>query len=205
MVRGDIKMSRKITDEQWKAIIENNKEYDDQFFYAVKTTKVFCRPSCKSRVPNYNNVTIFDRAEDALQAGYRPCKRCKPGGYHLPDEEWVWQIETFIKENYTTHLTLRVIAEGCHGSPFHLHRVFKNRKGMTPIEYLQRKRIEKAMKYLLETNWSIRRIGELIGLPNPSHFATLFKKYTKQTPREFRKRKRSEVLIDEHLLWNDKA
>lgn len=177
----------KITDEQWKAISNSDKSYDEEFFYAVKTTKIFCRPSCKSRVPNFDNVTVFYRAEDALKAGYRPCKRCKSGGCRLPDEEWVLQAEAYIKENYSSYLTLDIIADGCHGSPYHLHRVFKGIKDVTPLEYLQRVRMEKAMDYLVYTDVAISEIGKLIGISNAAHFATLFKKRTNQTPREFRK------------------
>ncbi|MFS7121081.1 Ada metal-binding domain-containing protein [Carnobacterium maltaromaticum] len=52
------------------------------FFLWSKTTKIFCRPSCKSRIPNRENVIFLDK-EEALKAGYRSCKRCKSGGEHL--------------------------------------------------------------------------------------------------------------------------
>lgn len=187
----------KITNEQWKAISKNDGSYDDKFFYAVKTTKIFCRPSCKSRVPNFDNVTVFYNVEDALEAGYRPCKRCRSGGCRLPDEEWILQAEAYMKENYSSYLTLAIIAEGCHGSPYHLHRVFKSIKGITPLEYLQRIRITKAMDYLKHTAISISEVGNLIGIQNAAHFSTLFKKRTNQTPGEFRKNLKKEVLRDE--------
>ncbi|PAV31612.1 AraC family transcriptional regulator [Virgibacillus profundi] len=190
-------MAAKIIGEQWKAISENDKSYDNKFFYAVKTTKVFCRPSCKSRVPNFDNVTIFYSAEGAMKAGYRPCKRCKSGGYRLPDEEWVLQAEAYMKENYSSYMTLDFIADGCHGSPYHLHRVFKSIKGITPLEYLQRIRMEKAMDYLKHSDTAVSEIGNLIGIPNAAHFATLFKKRNSLTPREFRKNYKKEVLQNE--------
>ncbi|MGL4390777.1 MAG: Ada metal-binding domain-containing protein, partial [Carnobacterium maltaromaticum] len=64
-------MGRKITDAQWQAIVTNDSQFDDVFFYGVKTTKIFCRPSCKSRIPNRENVEFFLDKEEALKAGYR--------------------------------------------------------------------------------------------------------------------------------------
>lgn len=180
-------MSIEITAEHRKAIKENDKRYDGQFFYAVKTTKIFCYPSCKSRVPNFDNVTIFNQAEDALKAVYRPCKRCKSGGRILPDEEWVMQAEDYIRENYDQSLTLDQLAEACHGSPYHLHRVFKNLRGVTPLVYIQQIRVEKAKAYLTETEKSVKEISRLVGISNPTRFATLFKEKTNQTPSQFKK------------------
>ncbi len=190
-------MMTKPTAEQKRAIIENDKKYDNQFFYAVKTTKIFCRPSCKSRVPNFSNVSIFLKAESAIEAGYRPCKRCKSGGDRLPDEEWVAHIELYIKENYTKPLTLDKIAYNCHGSPYHLHRVFKSLNGITPLEYLQQIRMSKAKEYLLHTELPIQEISELVGIANASRFSTLFKEKNNQTPRDFRKNIERKVSDDE--------
>ena len=113
-----------LTNEHWQAIIHNDSSYDSKFFYAVKSTG-FCRPSCKSRIPNKNNVRIFHHAEQALSENFRPCKRCKPNGLTLPNEEWVEQIKEYIEKHFDEALTLDILAEMCHGSPFHLQRTFK--------------------------------------------------------------------------------
>lgn len=77
---SETKFGNKVTAEQWRAISENDKAYDDRVYYAVKTTGIFCKPSCESRVPNIANVTVFYHAQDAMKADYRPCKRCKSRG-----------------------------------------------------------------------------------------------------------------------------
>lgn len=64
----------KMTEEQWQAILQNDAAYNEKFFYAVKTTGIFCRPSCKSKAPNRENTRIFQNAEQALESGFRPCK-----------------------------------------------------------------------------------------------------------------------------------
>ena len=175
-----------LTDERWQAIIHNDSSYDDKFFYAVKTTGIFCRPSCKSRTPNKDNVRIFLNTKQALSENFRPCKRCKPNGLKLPNEDWVTQIIDYIDTNYHEPLTLEILADMCHGSPYHLQRTFKQMKGITPLAYIQQLRISKAMQYLINTNQTIIKIGFAVGIPNTAHFATLFKKKTGYTPTEFR-------------------
>ncbi|WP_459499965.1 bifunctional transcriptional activator/DNA repair enzyme AdaA [Bacillus sp. C1] len=175
-----------LTDERWQAIVHSNSSYDDQFFYGVKTTGIFCRPSCKSKVPKKNNVQIFLNAQQALSEQFRPCKRCKPNGFKLPNENWVTQIIEYIDKNYHEPLTLEILADMCHGSPYHLQRTFKRIKGITPLAYIQQIRISKAIQYLTHTNQTITEIGFAVGIPNTAHFATLFKKKTGYTPTEFR-------------------
>ncbi|MED0959621.1 bifunctional transcriptional activator/DNA repair enzyme AdaA [Bacillus paramycoides] len=180
-----------LTDEYWQAIIHNDSSFDDKFFYAVKSTRIFCRPSCKSRIPNKKNVRIFLNVEQALYEKFRPCKRCKPNGLTLPNEEWINQITEYIQKHYFDALTLDLLAEMCHGSPYHLQRTFKKIVGISPIEYIQQFRITKATEYLSHTNKSIMEISTAVGIENPEYFATLFKKKTGFTPTEYRKKNRT--------------
>lgn len=64
--------------EKLHSVLECDGAYDGRFFYAVRSTGVYCRPSCKSRPPKPENVEYFDSAAEAESAGYRPCKRCRP-------------------------------------------------------------------------------------------------------------------------------
>jgi AraC family transcriptional regulator, regulatory protein of adaptative response / methylphosphotriester-DNA alkyltransferase methyltransferase len=175
-----------MTDEKWQAIIHSDENYNNMFFYAVKTTGIFCRPSCKSRAPKKENVLIFQNAHQALSANFRPCKRCKPTGESLPDYDWVAQIAGYIDNNYNERLTLETLSDICHGSPYHLHRTFKRIKGITPIEYIQQTRINKAIEYLIDSHHAILDIASAVGIPNTAYFITLFKKKTGYTPTEFR-------------------
>lgn len=175
-----------LSEEQWKAVISNDKSYDGQFLYAVKTTGIFCRPSCKSKPPNKVNIRIFQTADQALAEHFRPCKRCKPTGQRLPDHEWVAIVTDYIDRNYTETLTLEILAEICHGSPYHLHRTFKRIKEITPVEYIQNIRIDKAKEYLVQTDKAIAEVGQHIGMNNTSYFITLFKKVTGFTPLNYR-------------------
>lgn len=179
-----------LTPEKWRAIVENDSSYDGVFYYAVNTTGVFCRPSCKSRVPHIDNVRTFPNAQKALSEGYRPCKRCNPDGPLLPDEELCERTALIIGERYHEPLTLSVLAEMCHVSPFHLQRTFKRIKGVSPLEYISQKRICEAGKLLAASDETIAQIAAKVGIANADYFSALFKKKTGQTPTSFRQMKR---------------
>ena len=72
----------------YEALEQRNADYDGLFFYGVKSTGIFCRPSCPSKVPKRENVVFFKTAADAMQAGFRPCKRCRSDllAYHPMEE-----------------------------------------------------------------------------------------------------------------------
>ncbi|WP_445661462.1 bifunctional transcriptional activator/DNA repair enzyme AdaA [Bacillus sp. FSL K6-3431] len=173
--------------EYWKAIIECDPAYDDTFFYAVQTTGIFCRPSCKSREPNRDNVRIFQNAYMALEGKFRPCKRCKPDNLTLPADEWIKQITEWIDHYYSERLTLDVLADIFHGSPYHLQRLFKQVKGISPNEYTQQVRLTKAIEKLETTKQSVADIGMVIGFSSTPYFITLFKNKLGVTPAGYRK------------------
>ena len=174
---------------QWQAILANDASQDGHFFYAVVTTRIFCRPSCKSRPPKRENVLVFATAEQARAAHFRPCKRCKPEGLRLPDQEWVEQIADYIDRHYPNKLTLEMLAEECHGSPYHLQRTFKRVMQMTPTEYLVRRRIHEAKRALVdaESPRTVAEIAREVGIGSSAYLITLFKKMTGITPNEYRK------------------
>ena len=70
----------------WQDVVGNNRAADGRFVYAVRSTGIYCRPSCSSRRPKRENVEFFDLAEAAENGGYRPCKRCRPNEAEIRDE-----------------------------------------------------------------------------------------------------------------------
>ena len=120
--------------DRWQAVTSRDARADGAFFYAVRTTGVFCRPSCASRLPRRENIEFFAEADDARAAGYRECKRCRPGG--LPRElEIVRRACTALDADPQERLTLAQLGEAVHLSPFHLQRLFKRVLGVSPRQY----------------------------------------------------------------------
>jgi len=175
-----------LTEERWQAIHANDESYDDAFLYAVKSTGIFCRPSCKSRPPKREHVRIFQNAAEAQSAGFRPCKRCKPTGHALPDEEWILHITQYIDSHYDEPLPLSVLAEIGHGSPYHLQRIFKRTTGITPNAYVQQIRIRRAKELLAGSEQPLADIAAAVGMTNTPYFITLFKRLTGRTPAQYR-------------------
>lgn len=119
---------------RWQAVTARDARADGAFFYAVRTTGVFCRPSCASRLPRRENIEFFANPDAARAAGYRDCKRCRPGG--LPRElEIVRRACAALDADPQQHLTLAQLGDAVHLSPFHLQRLFKRVLGVSPRQY----------------------------------------------------------------------
>ncbi|WP_338210648.1 bifunctional transcriptional activator/DNA repair enzyme AdaA [Lactiplantibacillus paraxiangfangensis] len=173
---------------QWQAIQTNDDRADGQFYYGVMSTGIFCRPSCKSRLPLQRNVQIFETPTAAVEAGLRPCKRCRPTGDLVSPDVWVAEIKTIIEHHYAENLTLTELASLAHGAPYYLHHVFRRTTGLTPLAYLQQVRLRRAQELLRTTTWTVREIAQRCGFRSPSYFSTQFKTSIGQTPREFREK-----------------
>lgn len=172
----------------WKAVVSCDEAFDGQFFYAVKTTGIFCRPSCKSKTPKYENINFFPNVETAQEFGYRACKRCRPDldSDTKPIELIIEETITFLKDHSEDYLSLNKIALEIGISPFHLARNFKKSTGCTPRSYLESIRIENAKNLLLATQLSSIDIGFKVGFQSTSSFYTAFKRITKLSPNEFK-------------------
>ena len=126
-------------DPRWAAVLARDRAQDGRFFYAVRTTGVYCRPSCASRRPRRDNVRFFDSSEAAERAGFRPCLRCRPLAVHPGDAraETVEQICRHIEEHLDEPVRLGALGRQFGMSPFHLQRTFKSVVGITPREYAE--------------------------------------------------------------------
>ncbi|HEY5909731.1 MAG TPA: bifunctional DNA-binding transcriptional regulator/O6-methylguanine-DNA methyltransferase Ada [Verrucomicrobiae bacterium] len=122
-------------DERWLALA-NHTGGPDAFYYGVKTTGVFCRPNCRSRLPNRQNVWFFATPAEALAAGFRPCKRCQPGGTDWEEalSEKVSRACRLI-EQADDQGSLGSLAKSVGLSVSHFHRLFKRCLGVTPKAY----------------------------------------------------------------------
>lgn len=125
-----------LSDPRWASVITRDRNADGQFYYSVKTTGVYCRPSCGARTPRPENVSFFLTPVEAEKAGFRPCKRCKPEQPSL-DEQYAQLVAKLCRliESAETPPSLDALAKAAQMSTFHMHRVFKAMTGVTPKAY----------------------------------------------------------------------
>ena len=175
-------------DEKWKAVVHCDNSYDGAFFYGVKTTGIFCRPSCKSKEPRRNNVEFFDEIKEAYDYGLRPCKRCRPDLIEFrPMLDLIEKAKHIFDTYFADRFKLAAEFKELGISQNHFIHLFRQQFHMTPVEYINRLRVEKAMQMLSNTDINILNIAILCGFGSLSTFYEFFKKQTRQTPKEYRK------------------
>ena len=136
-------------DTAWRAVEARDRRLDGQVFYAVKTTGIYCLPSCPARKPNRSNVSFYTSAEEAEQDGYRPCRRCNPNE-QAATSVWAVRIEKAcrVMEDAEVPPALAELARAVGCSTHHFHRQFKKALGITPKAYaaaLQNNRVREAL------------------------------------------------------------
>lgn len=177
--------------EKWNAVVQCDQSYDGMFVYGVKTTGIFCRPSCKSKEPLRNNVEFFDEIEQAHAYGLRPCKRCRPDLIVFrPILELIETAKHIFDTCFDDSDKLSDKMKELGASQNYLSRLFRQQFNMTPTEYINKLRVEKAMQMLCNTNVKIVDIALLCGFGSLSNFYEFFKKHVGITPREYRKTKK---------------
>jgi len=120
-------------DPRWQAVLRRDPQADGVFVYAVKTTGVYCRPSCPSRAAKRENVEFFETNEQAAQAGYRACKRCRPEALSQEQRRRALVVQACRAiEQSDSALPLAALARQAGLSPHHFHRIFKAATGLTP-------------------------------------------------------------------------
>jgi AraC family transcriptional regulator of adaptative response/methylated-DNA-[protein]-cysteine methyltransferase len=130
--------------ERWGAVVRRDKNADDAFVYCVKTTGVYCRPSCPARLARRRNVAFHPTPKDAERAGFRACKRCKPSDPSAPGEQAAIVARACkLIVDADEPLSLDALAEAIGMSPWHFHRVFKSMTGLTPKAYATAHRAER--------------------------------------------------------------
>jgi AraC family transcriptional regulator, regulatory protein of adaptative response / methylated-DNA-[protein]-cysteine methyltransferase len=130
-----------VSDPRWAAVVARDRRADGQFVYAVRSTGVYCRPSCPARKPRPENVSFHATAAEAEGAGFRPCQRCKPDQPALAEQHAarVAELCRFIDQAEEVP-SLAELARHAGLSAYHLHRVFKAVTGLTPRAYAAARR-----------------------------------------------------------------
>ena len=162
-------------DFMYEKILNKESEYNGKFFTCVKTTKIFCLPACKAKIPLKENVEFVLTAENALEKGYRPCKRCYPLNSPEFYPDWLETIEKFLKENINRKLSDIDLAELVNLDITTIRRYFKKKYSISIQEYHRLIRLNEA-KNFLEEGIDVGRVASLVGYRSIKGFKLAFKK-----------------------------
>jgi AraC family transcriptional regulator of adaptative response/methylated-DNA-[protein]-cysteine methyltransferase len=174
-----------MTDERrWRALVDRDDRADGSFVYAVKTTGVYCRPGCRSRLPKQRNVVFFGNCDEAERAGYRACKKCRPRAVCRVPEAIIRACRAI--EAAAEPLSLADLAEAAELSPFHFHRQFKEYIGVTPKAYAVAERARRFRNGLLEAATVTEAVLEAGFVSNSRCYANLDDDLG-MTPTQFRR------------------
>jgi AraC family transcriptional regulator, regulatory protein of adaptative response / methylated-DNA-[protein]-cysteine methyltransferase len=174
-----------VSDSRWAAVVARDAEADGTFYYSVKTTGVYCRPSCAARHARPEHVQFHETCEEAEKAGFRPCKRCQPKQPSLQEQhaEVVARACQLIADSEEAP-GLEALASQMGMSRYHFPRIFKAITGLTPKDYAQANRAKKVRHKLGRSNTVTEAIydagynssgrfyatsDQVLGM-NPSHF-----------------------------------
>lgn len=172
------------SDPRWAAVVARDPQA--KFYYSVKTTGVYCRPSCSARLPRPENVQFYSTCEDAEKAGFRPCKRCKPNQVS-PAEQHAEKIVAACRliESSETLPSLELLAQHVGLSTYHFHRVFKAATGLTPKRYAAAHRHNLVRKSLSKSDTVTRAIYDA-GYSSNSRFYGVSNQVLGMTPSNYR-------------------
>lgn len=132
--------------KQWQQVLERDARADGQFFYAVKSTRIYCKPSCPSRRPTRKQVTFFPTPAAAEAAGYRPCMRCEPQRTTPKDDPQAGAIAAvteYLKEHADERTSLADVAKATGVGRLTILRGFKRVLGVSPGQYAKEQRMAK--------------------------------------------------------------
>jgi len=176
-----------VSDPRWAAVIARDPAADGKFFYSVKTTGVYCRPSCAARLARPENVRFHATRADAEQAGFRPCKRCKPDQAPLAAQHaaMVAGICRLI-EDADTVPGLEELASHAGLSTYHFHRVFKAATGLTPKAYAAAHRARRVRNQLDRSGTVTEAIFDA-GYDSTGRFYEKSREILGMTPSNYRK------------------
>jgi AraC family transcriptional regulator, regulatory protein of adaptative response / methylated-DNA-[protein]-cysteine methyltransferase len=163
-----VERSATIPDETaWTAIVSRDRRRDGQFVYAVRTTGVFCRPGCPSRLPRRQNVEFFATPAAATEAGYRACLRCRPAETVVPAIATLERARARLDAQLDAPPPLGTLARDVGLSPAHLQRSFRSAFGLSPKQYVLEQRAER-FKTSLRRNATVTDAQYDAGYSGPS-------------------------------------
>ncbi|HZF41841.1 MAG TPA: bifunctional DNA-binding transcriptional regulator/O6-methylguanine-DNA methyltransferase Ada [Sphingomonadaceae bacterium] len=170
-------------DEAWAAFSRRDRAFDGCFVGAVKTTGIYCRPSCAARHPRRENVIFFADGAVARGAGFRSCRRCLPD--EVSREEIALRRAYLLLSEERSPLNLAALAGAVGYSPQHFHRLFKRATGVTPAAFARAKR-GRQLEQALDRSASVTEAIYDAGFSGPSRFYREARQRLGMTPSAWR-------------------
>jgi AraC family transcriptional regulator, regulatory protein of adaptative response / DNA-3-methyladenine glycosylase II len=185
-------------DACYLALKARDARFDGSFFTGVTSTGIYCRPVCKVKTPKRENCRFFGHAAQAERAGFRPCLRCRP---ELAPHSVVWSIQdaSFILAHQAARLldepevwgdaapSVDQLAARLGVSDRHLRRIFETQFGVSPVQYIQTRRLLTAKQLLADTNLPITQIALISGYASVRRFNAAFVEHYHLNPTQLRR------------------
>ncbi len=174
-------------DPRWAAVAKRDPAFDGAFVYSVKTTGVYCRPTCPARRAKPENVAFHATCADAERAGFRPCRRCRPNEA-APGSVHAAVVAAACRRiaEAEAPVTLAALAATAAMSSFHFHRVFKSITGLTPKSFRAAHRAKRIRDRLGEATSSVTEAIYAAGFNSNSRFYETSNEILGMTPTAFR-------------------
>jgi AraC family transcriptional regulator, regulatory protein of adaptative response / DNA-3-methyladenine glycosylase II len=186
-------------DACYLALQARDARFDGRFFIGVTSTGIYCRPVCKVRVPRRENCRFFGHAAQAESAGFRPCLRCRP---ELAPHSVIWSIQdaSYILAHQAARLLDDPEAWGDTACPSalelarrlgvsdrHVRRIFEAQFGVSPVQYLQTRRLLTAKQLLADTDLPVTQIALISGYSSVRRFNAAFLEHYRLSPTQLRR------------------
>jgi AraC family transcriptional regulator of adaptative response / DNA-3-methyladenine glycosylase II len=196
-----------INEQRYLALKARDSRFDGLFFTGVTSTGIYCRPVCRVRTPKRENCRFFSQAAQAEGAGFRPCLRCRPElaprGHAASREAqtrvWSMQDASSILAGQAADLidrpeswngptpSMQDLAQRLGVSDRHLRRIFEARFGVSPLQYLQTRRLLSAKQFLTDTALPISEVAHLSGFASVRSFNAAFVQHYALNPSQLRR------------------
>lgn len=179
-----------MTNQRYEAFKAKDARFDGKFFVGVISTGIYCRPTCRAKLPKEENCTYYHTAASAESAGYRPCLLCRPElapGIANITTSLAVKAAMVLEKNCGNISDLKTFAERFGCTDRHLRRLFVSEYGVSPIQYLQTCKLLLAKNLLTDTDLSVAEIASTAGFGSMRRFDSLFKEKYKLSPTELRK------------------
>jgi len=172
----------------WRGVLARDTQLDGAFVFAVRSTGIYCRPSCPARRPTRKQVVFFPLPEAAERAGFRPCRRCRPheAAARDPHAELVRRVCHWIEASTDETVSLPELAAEAGVSPSHLQRTFKRLMGISPREYAEARRLQ-GLKMRLREGQDVTRALYEAGYGSSSRLYESSSAQLGMTPGTYRK------------------